>query len=220
MKMDIFNSTPYSDITTRRAAATQIATSGGANASKVETDLPTYVENRFGNAVAEVRISQRALDVAKTSAETPPEVQEPRDDFNGILTKQHQEHLERIVNDEEYAKEQAMLDGAYYSLVPLSSDLFSKDDGPIEDWALAVLKHLESIQDSVFEKRRAFYQSQVEEGTPAAQIYANLMEYNANLGQDFWDPTNTQVDHLFTTTEHFQAEHNYLQKLLDEKAAA
>ena len=127
-----------------------------------------------------------------------------------------------MANDPGYAKQMSESIGTAQDLVRIHASQMPKNGGD-PAYAKAFYERMDGLQlkaSEVGDQRTSFYKSQANQGLSSAQIYANLMEFNASLSQDYWDSMSIGFEESNQTVEHFQASHNYLQNLIDQRNAA
>lgn len=98
------------------------------------------------------------------------------------LPNGEQRHLERIANDPEYAAEQAEKLGMHGELMFVGKDPFPSNGAPASEWQAFWQAHNSRMEqvNHVNHERQELYQHLVSQGTPAAEIYAELLKFNAN----------------------------------------
>jgi len=139
------------------------------------------------------------------------------EEYQGILSESERRHLEQVANDSGYAKQMSESIGTAQDLVRIHESQMPKNGGD-PAYAKAFYERLDGLQlkaSEVGDKRTSFYKSQVNQGISPAQIYANLMEFNATQSQDYWDSMSIGFEKSNQTTKRFQASHDYLQNLID-----
>lgn len=143
-------------------------------------------------------------------------------EYQGVLSESERRHLEQVANDPGYAKQMSESIGTAQDLVRIHESQMPKNGGD-PAYAKAFYERMDGLQLKASEegdKRTSFYKSQVDQGISSAQTYANLMEFNASLSQDYWNSLSIGFEKSNQTTEHFQASHDYLQNLIDQRKAA
>ena len=121
------------------------------------------------------RVVEQLMQVAQQAAQTETAPDTP-------LRNWEQRHLERIANDPDYAAEQAEMLGMHGELLLIDADSFPQNGAPASEWA-AFFQATEARMaqvNQVTQERRELYQRLVGQGTPPAEIYAQLLEFNAN----------------------------------------
>lgn len=115
------------------------------------------------------------------------------DTYNAALPVGVRHHLEQIANDPAYAKEQAKILGTSRELVFVGKELPTQANGysPEESRiAFAKMKSNMLKMEQVRGDRTAYYEKMKDEGMPPAEIYAKLLEFNANLPKSHDDVLN------------------------------
>lgn len=99
------------------------------------------------------------------------------------------ENMTRIANDPEYATEQARQLGTFGSLIRWDESQMPKNGDPASVWTAFGNKSNALAQrvEETRQQREALYNSKVAQGVAPAEIYADLLEFNANLQQDYGD---------------------------------
>jgi len=127
-------------------------------------------------------------------------------------------HFEQIANDPEYAAKQAELFGTSMELVGIKEEEFPKNGSPDSVWNDFYAKQdsrTEQVKEA-YRERSSYYYSLKEQGLAPAEIYAKLLEFNANLPASYgssigWSGFGTAMSY----SEFYQADHDYLQSLID-----
>ena len=98
------------------------------------------------------------------------------------LRNWEQRHLERIANDPDYAAKQAEMLGMHGELIFLGKDPFPENGAPASEWQAFWTAHnaRQEQVNQVKQERQQLYQGLVDQGTPPAEIYAELLKFNAN----------------------------------------
>ena len=98
------------------------------------------------------------------------------------LPNSEQRHLERIANDPDYAAEQAEMLGMHGELMFVGKDPFPRNGAPASEWQAFWQAHNSRMEqvNQVNHERQELYQRLAGQGTPPAEIYAQLLEFNAN----------------------------------------
>ena len=101
---------------------------------------------------------------------------------NASLPNGEQRHLERIANDPDYAAEQAEMLGMHGELMFVGKDPFPSNGAPASEWQAFWQAHNSRMEqvNQVNHERQELYQRLVGQGTPPAEIYAELLKFNAN----------------------------------------
>ena len=146
--------------------------------------------------------------------------------YDGILTKDARRRLELMVNDPEEAKKQvsAMAVGSDFFFINFANLGIDLENPADPGWMKITEKQdaIEQQRQDITRRREAFYKSQVEKGLSSAQIMANILEFNADLSDNYWSSmeigTNPANPHR--SSKYFQAQHDYLQNLINQKKSA
>ncbi|MBL4691950.1 MAG: hypothetical protein JKY92_01290 [Magnetovibrio sp.] len=167
--------------------------------------------------ISGVKLSSEMMDQLIASAQQTDPTNTAPAKYNGILSAPERHGLDRLANDNNYAQMRSESIGAAPDLIRIDASQMPKNGGD-PAYAKAFYERIDNLQQKtseVSDKRLAFYDSQVAQGLSHAQVLANVMEFNANLSQDYWDSLNIGFDKSNQTVAHFQASHDYLQHAID-----
>jgi len=217
------NSTQMSLIYTR-AAQTKENTNTGQTSSSTSEETAVAVTSKAAavTGMTGINLSKEVIDQLISAAQETNTSNTNTNGYNGILSEQERHGLQGIARDASYAKKMSKAIGAGADLIRIDQSQMPKNGGD-PAYAKAFYERIGSLQSKASEvnvKRTNFYDAQVEQGIPPAQIYANLMEFNANLTQNYWDSMSIGFDKSTSTVETFQASHDYLQGLIDKSNKA
>ena len=153
-------------------AASQPASAAAAVKASDNTITGTTASNLSPRVVGQLmQISQQAAQTESASDASLP---------NG-----EQRHLERIANDPDYAAEQAEMLGMHGELMFVGKDPFPRNGAPNSEWQAFWQAHnsrMEQVNqvNQVNHERQELYQRLAGQGIPQAEIYAELLKFNAN----------------------------------------
>ena len=121
------------------------------------------------------RLLEQLMQISQQAAQT-----ESASDAS--LPNGEQRHLERIANDPDYAAEQAEILGMHGELMFVGKDPFPRNGAPASEWQAFWQAHNSRMEqvNQVNHERQELYQRLAGQGTPPAEIYAELLKFNAN----------------------------------------
>ena len=162
----------------RQAQASTIAAQEAASQTADATPIIKATDNTItgttGSNLAP-QIVEQLIQVSQQTAQT-----ETASDTS--LRNSEQRHLERIANDPDYAAEQAEMLGMHGELMFVGKDPFPRNGAPASEWQAFWQAHNSRMEqvNQVNHERQELYQRLVGQGTPPAEIYAELLKFNAN----------------------------------------
>ena len=162
----------YADQASPKAAQeTASQTVGAAATVKVANDTITGTTA----STLSPRVVGQLMQVAQQAAQTETASDTP-------LPNSEQRHLERIANDPDYAAEQAEMLGMHGELMFVGKDPFPRNGAPASEWQAFWQAHNSRMEqvNQVNHERQELYQRLAGQGTPPAEIYAELLKFNAN----------------------------------------
>ena len=123
-----------------------------------------------------------APEAARYMIDTMQEKTQPSANNTGLPDAQRN-GLEDIANDPAYAARRARELGTLHVLSLTTEDDFPKNGDPSSVWtAFAQKMNVRMAQaEDLRQQRNALYDSLVEKGVPPAEIYAELLDFQANL---------------------------------------
>ena len=154
--------------------AAQEATSQTAGATPTVKATDNTITGTTGSNLSP-QIVEQLIQVSQQTAQT-----ETASDTS--LRNSEQRHLERIANDPDYAAEQAEMLGMHGELMFVGKDPFPSNGAPASEWQAFWQAHNSRMEqiNQVNHERQELYQRLVGQGTPPAEIYAELLKFNAN----------------------------------------
>lgn len=154
--------------------AAQEATSQTADATPIIKATDNTITGTIGSNLSP-QIVEQLIQVSQQTAQT-----EIASDTS--LRNSEQRHLERIANDPDYAAEQAEMLGMHGELMFVGRDPFPRNGAPASEWQAFWQAHNSRMEqvNQVNHERQELYQRLVGQGTPPAEIYAELLKFNAN----------------------------------------
>ena len=150
-------------------AASQPASAAAAVKASDNTITGTTASNLSPRVVEQLmQVSQQAAQTG-TASDTS-------------LRNWEQRHLERIANDPDYAAEQAEMLGMHGELMFVGEDPFPRNGAPNSEWQAFWQAHNSRMEqmNQVSHERQELYQRLAGQGIPPAEIYAELLKFNAN----------------------------------------
>ena len=154
--------------------AAQEATARTATAAPTVKAADNTINGTTGSNLSP-RVVEQLMRISQQAAQT-----ETASDTS--LRSWEQRHLTRIATDPDYAAEQAQLLGMHGELFLIDEDSFPKNGAPASEWDAffkATDARMEQV-DQVKQERRELYERLLGQGAPAAEIYAELLKFNAN----------------------------------------
>lgn len=144
--------------------------------------------------------------------------------YDGPLSIGERHHLEDIANDPGYAASQAKLFGTGGELVWAGKVLPGVNNGFSDAERHAFLAKQSSKmanEKQVSGERSAYYENLLKQGLPPAEIYAKLLEFNANLPDSHdatlgWSESGMSMSY----SDYNKARLDYLQQIMPQTGAA
>lgn len=137
------------------------------------------------------------------------------------LRSWEQRHLERIAKDPGYAAEQAETLGMHGELFLIDEASFPKNGAPASAWDAffkATDARMEQV-NQVKQERRELYERLVGQGTPPAEIYAELLQFNADQPPGYDAVVGTSASNGGVTYSDWHGEKlAYLQQAMTQTA--
>ena len=154
--------------------AAQEATSQTADATRIIKAIDNTITGTTGSNLSP-QIVEQLIQVSQQTAQTETA-------SHTSLRNPEQRHLERIANDPDYAAEQAEMLGMHGELMFVGKDPFPSNGAPASEWQAFWQAHNSRMEqvNQVNHERQELYQRLVGQGTPPAEIYAELLKFNAN----------------------------------------
>ena len=162
----------------RQAQASTIAAQEAASQTADATPIIKATDNTITGTTGSnlsPQVVEQLMQISQQAAQT-----ETASDAS--LPNGEQRHLERIANDPDYAAEQAEMLGMHGELMFVGEDPFPRNGAPASEWQAFWQAHNSRMEqvNQVNHERQELYQRLAGQGTPPAEIYAELLKFNAN----------------------------------------
>jgi hypothetical protein len=144
------------------------------------------------------------------------------DDYDGPLSLAVRHGLEDIANNPEYAATQARTIGIFGEFVWVGKVLPTENNGftAAERNAFMARQNRQMAgMEQMQGKRTAYYENLAEQGLPPAEIFAKMLEFNANLPESYDDTLGWSKSgraNGMSYSDFQKAQLDYLQNLLDQ----
>ena len=138
------------------------------------------------------------------------------EEYDGPLSIGERHHLEDIANDPVYAASQAKLFGT-------SGEMYFVKEIPTNSRAVAAARSQREGIEAVQQQRTAYYENLTAQDLPPAEIYFNLLEFNANLPKSHDDTMEWSASRRAggpSYSDYNQARSDYLQNLISQEKSA
>lgn len=135
----------------------------------------------------------------------------------GSLRISTKHSLDDIANDPAFAAKRARELGTFPQLTLIAEEDFPKNGDPASVWEAFRAKSVAQMEQNgqVTRDRSNYYHKMIAEGLPPAEIYAKLLEFNANLSQSYSDTVSPQKSYASGGYKaNNQAQYDYLMKAL------
>jgi len=194
----------------KASSATTTASTPQTNANAV---TGTTGSNLSKEVIEQLMAEAQETGVSNTDTET----------YDGPLSIGERHHLEDIVNNPDYGASQAKLVGISGELVGVGKVLPTVNNGFSDAQRAAFLaksKTQVAGMEQAQQQRSAFYSSLIAQDLPPAEIFAKLLEFNANLPSSHDDTLGwSRSGRSLSYSDYNQTRLDYLQNLISQKEA-